>query len=269
MRGRSLGGDSESFTAWMPLHDCLLSMGPIADNHVSQTSLSQDISASLRTVVSELNNAAGVRRPFVLLHRELAFSETQQQPIGWERKWGKLLQLNAAILRGEFSGYSVVEGDVGQLSTTPYVFVMDDDSSIASEDLLRLISTLEHPQNRPYVSGESPELRNGYCIAQPLSVTRNMDPHASLPTSRLHSFLSRHRWPRMFPLACYPSGTAPDRSLTDMVTFGEVAFTGKGLYHVASYDALVGDRLPGECILNHDLCSTYSISNTRTAQVLA
>lgn len=170
-----------------------------------------------------------------LLHR----SRTQfidSSWIGWERKRGKLLQLNSVIL-GEKSALDVVTGDLDELVGARYVLSLDEDSRLSRDCVQRLAGVLAHPLNEP--RWDSGSIVGGYAIVVPRFSTR--------PRSLTH-------W-RMASAFCGPiaSECAPVASsrnfLFDWVS--RTQYPGKGMYDVRAFQRASRD-LPEGCILSHD-----------------
>src|SRR5260370_34440832 len=88
--------------------------------------------------------------PFLLLHRHRVWSEGQRQWMGWERKRGKLHELNR-LLRG--AADTTFLGIEGQPPLIPpdvrYVVTLDADTRLPRETVRRLIGKLAHPLNQP------------------------------------------------------------------------------------------------------------------------
>ena len=65
--------------------------------------------------------------PFYLFHRSRRLNKREGVWMGWERKRGKLEELNAA-LRGQPSGFDTIVGDPARLGDAKYVIVLDSDT---------------------------------------------------------------------------------------------------------------------------------------------
>ncbi|HKI21269.1 MAG TPA: hypothetical protein VKA15_25470, partial [Isosphaeraceae bacterium] len=87
---------------------------------------------------------------FLLLHRRRVWNEGQKQWIGWERKRGKLHELNR-LLRGVGDTTFVPIG--GQPVVPPpgvrYVITLDSDTRLPRETVRRLVGKMAHPLNHP------------------------------------------------------------------------------------------------------------------------
>ena len=178
---------------------------------------------------------------FYLFHRPREWNARQSVWMGFERKRGKLGDLNR-ILRGvqPERAFSVVVGDVDALQTARYVITLDADTQLPPEAARKLIETMAHPLNRPWFSKGSRRVVAGYGLLQPrISVTWGAD-----------------RPSRFARLYSDSTGLDPyTRAVSDVYQdlFGEASFVGKGIYDVDAFSRSVGTRFPNDLILSHDL----------------
>ena len=178
---------------------------------------------------------------FLLLHRARSPSTTQGQWLGWERKRGKLEQLVAALATGAPGPFF----ELGELSCmaphTRYIFTLDSDTQLPPGRLRTLVGVAEHPDNQPRLDASGRRVLQGYGILQP----RVVPPLAGEGV--------RTAWQWLFD---GQAGIDPYSAMSSDVyqdLFGEGSFTGKGLLHVATLHAVLGQRLPTEQVLSHDL----------------
>ena len=103
--------------------------------------------------IEELNRRHGAGH-FFLFHRGRLWSETEERWIGWERKRGKLEQLNR-FLSGEsapeLEGF-LYAGDRAQLEGIRFVITLDADTQLLRDTARRMIETLAHPLNQARLS---------------------------------------------------------------------------------------------------------------------
>ena len=101
-------------------------------------------------LVQQLNERYGADgdTPFYLLHRFRAYNACEERWIGWERKRGKLLDLNQ-LLRGVRDRFPVKVGNVDALRRVRYVIVLDSDTELPRDAARHLVGTIAHPLNRP------------------------------------------------------------------------------------------------------------------------
>jgi cyclic beta-1,2-glucan synthetase len=96
--------------------------------------------------VEELNRRHGEGH-FFLFHRGRMWSESEQRWIGWERKRGKLEQLNQFLIgesTPELEGF-LHAGDRAQLEGIRFVITLDADTQLLRDTARRMIETLAHP----------------------------------------------------------------------------------------------------------------------------
>ncbi|TAN05203.1 MAG: cyclic beta 1-2 glucan synthetase [Rhodanobacteraceae bacterium] len=178
---------------------------------------------------------------FHLFHRPREWNPRQAVWMGFERKRGKLGDLNK-VLRGTRPerAFSVVVGDVEALQAARYVITLDADTQLPPEAARKLVETMAHPLNRPWFSKGSRRVVAGYGLLQPrISVT-----YGSTRPSRFARL--------------YSDSTGLDpytRAVSDVYQdlFGEASFVGKGIYDIDAFSRSVGTRFPNDLILSHDL----------------
>jgi cyclic beta-1,2-glucan synthetase len=189
--------------------------------------------------------AAGGDR-FLLLHRRRVWNKGQKRWIGWERKRGKLHELNR-LLRGAADTTFIAVG--GPPFTPPpappagvrYVITLDADTRMPRETARRLVGKMAHPLNHPRFDPGTRRVVEGYGVLQP-RVT------PSLPIGREGSLFQR--------IFSSTSGIDPYASAISDVyqdLFGEGSYTGKGIYDVDAFEAALEGRVLDSTLLSHDL----------------
>ncbi|MEO6801603.1 MAG: glycosyl transferase, partial [Granulicella sp.] len=189
----------------------------------------------------ELNAKYGQEKggAFLLLHRYRAFNARQGVWMGWERKRGKLLDLNKLILR-DFDSFPVKAGPIQVLDNIRYVITLDSDTQLPRGTAARMIGTMAHPLNLGIIDPKLRVVTHGYGILQPRV---GVSVH-SASQSRL--------------AAIYSGETGFDiytRAVSDVYQdlFGEGIFTGKGIYEVSILHQVLNRRFPKDALLSHDL----------------
>ena len=191
--------------------------------------------------VEELNRRHGAGR-FFLFHRGRTWSESEQRWIGWERKRGKLEQLNRFLIgesAPELEGF-LCAGDRAQLEGIRFVITLDADTQLLRDTARRLVETLAHPLNQARLSPDGRHVIRGYTIIQP-------GVSASLPSARATWFS------RIFadPRGIDPYTHAVSDAYQDLV--GEGSYHGKGIYDLQTFHRLLSGRFPTAHLLSHDL----------------
>lgn len=197
--------------------------------------------AVCRELIEGLNRryGRGGVAPFYMFHRHRAFNPSEGRWIGWERKRGKLLDLNQ-LLRGVYDAFPVKAGNLSSLARVRYVITLDSDTQLPRDSAAKLIGAMAHPLNRAVVDPATRMVVEGYGILQPrigISIQ-------SASRSRL--------------AAIYSGQTGFDiytRAVSDVYQdlFGEGIFTGKGIYEVDALREALEERFPENALLSHDL----------------
>jgi len=176
---------------------------------------------------------------FFLFHRHRVYNPRERSWMGWERKRGKLLDLNK-LLRGQYDSFPLKVGDLSILPDVRFVITLDSDTELPRGTAQRMIGALAHPLNQAVIDPEKRIVVAGYGILQPrvgISVQ-------STARSRL--------------AAIYAGETGFDiytRAVSDAYQdlYGEGSFTGKGIYEVDTVHRVLDRRFPRNALLSHDL----------------
>jgi len=221
------------------LYFALLSDWPDSKDELDATDT--EILEFARSQIARLNArypAEGVPR-FHLLHRRRLYNPAQDCWMGWERKRGKLHELNL-LLRGD-SDTTFMPLDAPLPENIVYVMTLDADTRTTRDAVTRLIGKLCHPLNRPHFDARRRKVTTGYAILQP-----RITP--SLTSGDEASFFQR-----VFSVnrGLDPYVFAVSDLYQDL--FGAGSFTGKGLYHIDAFEAALHGRIEENTILSHDL----------------
>jgi cyclic beta-1,2-glucan synthetase len=222
----------------------LLADGLDADQEVREGDA--QLLATAAEAIAELNRryAAGPDSGprFFILHRKRLFNAGEGKWMGWERKRGKLHELNRLLRGATDTSFVLSPQQQAQLpSGVRYVITLDADTRLPRDAASRLIGKMAHPLNRPRFSEAQRRVVGGYAILQP-RVT------PSLPVGREGSFYQR--------LFSAPGGIDPYAAAASDIyqdLFGEGSFTGKGIYDVDAFEAALAGRVPPNTLLSHDL----------------
>lgn len=188
--------------------------------------------------LAEKYKEAGPRR-FFLLHRRRLHNASEGVWMGWERKRGKLHELNL-LLRGD-QDTTFMTPSAELPSDIQYVLTLDSDTRLPRDSARKLIGKLAHPLNAPVIDPASGRVVEGYGILQPRVTPSLTTGDEASPFQRIFS-KDRGLDPYVF---------AVSDLYQDM--FGEGSFTGKGLYHVDAVAAALEDRIEENSVLSHDL----------------
>ena len=200
-----------------------------------------ELVALCSSLIEDLNRKYAANGPdrFFHLHRNRTFNDRENTWMGWERKRGKLLDLNEFILGGE-DKFPIKAGNVSQLRDVKYVITLDADTQLPRGIAARLVGAMAHPLNRAVVDSRTQTVKAGYGILQPrigISVQ-------SVNRSRLAYIYSGETGLDIY-----------SHAVSDVYQdlFGEAIFTGKGIYEVEVFHRILKHRFPSNAILSHDL----------------
>lgn len=177
---------------------------------------------------------------FFLFHRPRRWNASEGVWMGYERKRGKLGELNALLRGGPRERFSEIVGDTTLLTTVKYVITLDTDTQLPRDAARQLVGTMAHPLNRPVFDGVRGVVAEGYGILQPRV-------GVSLPSARRSWFV------RLF---AGDAGIDPyTREVSDVYqdVFQEGSFIGKGIYDVDAFQRALDGRFPENTVLSHDL----------------
>ncbi|MBN1548730.1 MAG: hypothetical protein JW902_18920, partial [Syntrophaceae bacterium] len=194
-----------------------------------------------RQRIETLNERYGEEKSiFFLFHRPRQWNPQERIWMGYERKRGKLAELNSLLRGGSGSGFSLIVGNTEVLSKVTYVITLDTDTELPRDSAWQLVGAMAHPLNRPVYDADKGRIVSGYGILQPRVAV-------SLPGA------NRSRYARMFGS---DAGIDPyTRVVSDVYQdlFGEGSFIGKGIYDVDAFETALKNRFPENLILSHDL----------------
>jgi hypothetical protein len=176
---------------------------------------------------------------FFMFHRHRVYNPRERMWMGWERKRGKLLDLNK-LLRGQYDSFPLKRGELSILPRVRFVITLDADTELPRGSARRMIGTLAHPLNQAVIDPETNVVVEGYGILQPrVGVSVQSTTHSRLA-------------------AIFAGETGFDiytRAVSDAYQelYGEGSFTGKGIYEVDTVHRVLDRRFPRNALLSHDL----------------
>ncbi len=177
---------------------------------------------------------------FFLFHRPRKWNNYDKIWMGYERKRGKLGELNA-FLRGKGNDFfTEVIGDQSCFHNIKYIITLDTDTQLPRDTAWKLIGTMAHPLNHPVYNQKKKRITEGYTILQPRVSN-------SLPAT------DSSLYARLFG---NDPGTDPYTKATSDVyqdLFLEGSFIGKGIYDLDAFELALKDKFPENRILSHDL----------------
>jgi cyclic beta-1,2-glucan synthetase len=186
--------------------------------------------------------APGGGERFFLFHRKRVWNESQGKWMGWERKRGKLHELNRFLRGGSNTTFIPAGGrHPEEIPGVRYVITLDADTRVPRGAVARLVGTMAHPLNLPKFSAREGRIVEGYSIVQP-----RITP--TLPANRDGSLFQK--------IFSGPSGMDPYAfAVSDVYQdlFGEGTYTGKGIYEIDSFEEALSSKVQDNTLLSHDL----------------
>jgi hypothetical protein len=119
-------------------------------------------------LIRELNEKYATQSmgSFFLFHRHRVYNPREKSWMGWERKRGKLLDLNK-LLRGQHDNFPVKVGQLSILPSVRFVITLDSDTELPRGTAHRMVGALEHPLNQAIIDPQTNTVVAGYGILQP------------------------------------------------------------------------------------------------------
>ncbi|MGO9621993.1 MAG: GH36-type glycosyl hydrolase domain-containing protein [Desulfobaccales bacterium] len=177
---------------------------------------------------------------FFLFHRPRRWNPIEGIWMGYERKRGKLAELNAFLRGGSRDCFSVVVGATAVLAGVKYVITLDTDTQLPRDSAWQLAGAMAHPLNQARFDEDQQRVCEGYGILQPRVAV-------SLPGT------NRSRYARLW--GSDPGIDPYTQAVSDVYQdmFHEGSFIGKGIYEVDAFEQALKGRFPENRILSHDL----------------
>jgi hypothetical protein len=201
-----------------------------------------DLLLKAREKIEELNLKYGDDKNeiFFIFHRPRKYNAKEKVWMGFERKRGKLAEMNALLRGKDREKFMLIVGDSTIYEQVKYVITLDTDTQLPRDAAWKITGTMAHPMNHPHFSKKKQRVVEGYGILQP-RVAVSLPSNDSTPFARMHG-----NEPGIDPYT---------RAVSDVYQdlFGEGSFIGKGIYDVDAFEKALGNRFPENRILSHDL----------------
>ena len=211
------------------------------DSPTEESAADRDLLRYATAEIEKLNDRhseEGASR-FFLLHRRRVHNASEGVWMGWERKRGKLHELNQ-LLRGD-PDTTFVASDDALPEDIRYVMTLDADTRLTRDAVTRLVGKMAHPCNAPVIDPETQTVTSGHGILQPRVTPSLTTGEEASAFQRIFS-VNRGLDPYVFTI----SDVYQD-------LLGEGTFTGKGLYQVDAFEAALKGRIGENEVLSHDL----------------
>ena len=215
------------------------------DSPQEMTAADQELQRTTQRGIDRLNQQHPTQsqaQRFYLFHRKRQWNDREGVWMGWERKRGKLHELNRLLRGAQDTSFMKTDGrQLDYPEGVKYVITLDADTRLPRESARRLIGKMVHPFNRPVFSERLKRNVAGYGILQP-RVT------PSLPTDQDASL-----YQRLFSSAGGIEPYAGTISDVYQDLFGEGSFAGKGIYDIDAFESRISGRIRDNTVLSHDL----------------
>ena len=221
---------------YMLLGDCTSSDKEYID-------LDQKVVKYGKKLIDELNAKYPAEpKLFNFLYRKRVYSESEGCYMGWERKRGALTELNSLLLN------KLSEGQIAnsmylahrEIPQVKYLITIDEDTSLSLNSAKELVAIISHPLNKPVLSKNGKTVKSGYGLIQPA---------VGLDIESANNSIFSKVFGGFGGLDIYTN--AISNVYQDL--FKEAIYTGKGIYDIELFDKLIGDKVPENLILSHDL----------------
>ena len=129
----------------------------------------EQLVALARKAIEGLNDKYGNsgKGTFFLFHRPRRWNPRERVWMGYERKRGKLAELNLLLRGGATDRFSAVVGRTEILPDVKFVITLDTDTQLPRDAARQFVSAMAHPLNRPRYDERKERVEKGYGILQP------------------------------------------------------------------------------------------------------
>ncbi len=170
---------------------------------------------------------------FFLFHRPRKWNRFEKIWMGYERKRGKLGELNALLKdkEGAKDFFSIIIGEENIFHQVKYVITLDTDTQLPRDAARKLIATMAHPLNSALYNEKKKRVTEGYTILQPRVAVSLPDEDGSL-FAQMHG-----NEPGIDPYTRTTSDVYQD-------LFEEGSFIGKGIYEIDMFEKVLAAVFP-------------------------
>lgn len=187
---------------------------------------------------------------FHFIYRNRIWNPSEKCYLGWERKRGLLNQFNDFLINAvandctqkkQFDNFMVntLENETN-IPNIKYIITLDSDTNLVLDSALELIGAMAHILNRPKLSQNKDIVIEGHALIQPRI-------GIELEASRKSLFTKIYAG--LGGVDSYSS------AVSDIYqdNFDEGIFTGKGIYDLQVFQKVLGQEIPENTVLSHDL----------------
>lgn len=216
-------------------------VGDFKDGAAKENPGEAELAAYASQQMSKLNaRYPGETDRFFLFCRQRSFNESEGRWMGRERKRGAICDFVSFLKTGERGDFTTVAGNTAKLPRIRYIITLDADTRLYQGTARRLVGAMAHPLSRPEIDSERSVVTAGYGI---------MQPRVDVDIESANQTLFSKVFAGQGGLDQY--GSAVSDVYQDL--FGEGIFTGKGIFDIDAFSAVVCGAFPDNAILSHDL----------------
>ncbi|AKN32806.1 NdvB [Clostridium carboxidivorans P7] len=217
-------------------------LGDFKDGLQKEENADKDIINTALNLIKDLNRKyrKDEKDIFYFFNRYRQHNEKEGIWLGWERKRGKLVEFNKLIRGDKNTSYDVISGNIEDLYNIKYVITLDADTQLPRDSAKRLIGSMYHILNRPYIDLKNKVVLRGHGL---------MQPRVGVGTESANKTIFSKIFSGEAGIDMYT--TAVSDVYEDL--FDEGIFTGKGIYDVDTFNSVLSDEIPENLVLSHDL----------------
>lgn len=178
---------------------------------------------------------------FNFIYRKRIYSKGENCYMGWERKRGALVHLNKLLL-GKLTNeqkekYMYIAID--KIPKVKYCLTIDEDTTLPMGSAKELVGIMAHPLNKPIISKKG-IVTKGYGLVQPA---------VGLDIEAANESIFSKVFGGFGGIDIYTNAV----SNIYQDCFKEAIFTGKGIYNIEVFEKVLGNEIPENLVLSHDL----------------
>jgi cellobiose phosphorylase len=177
---------------------------------------------------------------FYFYNRLRKFNECDNRWTGWERKRGALMEFNEMLLGSQETSIIFYSHSKLPADDIKYIVTLDADTMLPFGMAKKMIGAMAHPLNKPVIDRNRGIVTEGYGVMQP-RISFDIESANKSVFSRIYTGQE----------GIDPYSSAISDVYQDL--FGEGIFTGKGIYDLKTFQAVLKDAIPENAVLSHDL----------------
>lgn len=213
-------------------------LGDCSESDKREEEFDQEVIDEGEKLVKELNEK--YEPIFGFIYRKRQWNEKEEAYLGWERKRGMLTQFNQYLLGKIKNPFRVNTLEKQEREEIKYIITLDADTDLILNSTFELVGAMAHILNQPIIDQEKNIVVDGYGILQP-RIGVNLD------------ISYKTLFTKIFAGAGGTDSYTNAISDTYQDNFQEGIFTGKGIYDLAVYEAVLENQIPENTVLSHDL----------------